>query len=68
MTKLLGAIGDRMLATFVPKAKAGACACQPGYSYWQYRCSAHLQQRRWCTDKCDCSYTCGSWQTTFTIC
>ncbi|GAA0923058.1 hypothetical protein [Virgisporangium aurantiacum] len=68
MAKMLESIGDRMLAVLVPKARAGACPCRPGDTFYQYRCVAHLQQRRKCTDKCDCSYTCGAWQNTFTIC
>ena len=68
MAKMLGSIGDRMLNVFVPKARAGACPCQAGAGYYQYRCSAHLQQRRWCVDQCNCSVKCGAWQTTLTIC
>ena len=69
MVKKLGSISDRMLAVFLPTSRAGACPCRPGgEGHYQTRCSAHLIQRRWCVDKCDCSLSCGSWQTTFTIC
>lgn len=68
MRQKLGVIADRMLATFLPKERAGACPCRPGEGYYQYRCVGHLQQRRWCVDSCNCSATCGGWQNTLTTC
>jgi hypothetical protein len=69
MKQLLGSIGDRMLAAFLPQERAGACPCQGGgEGHYEYRCSGHLQQRRWCVDTCNCGTSCGSWQTTFTTC
>jgi len=69
MGQRLGSIGDRMLALFLPKARAGACPCQPGgEGHYQYRCFGHLIARRWCVDTCNCALNCGPWQNTMTIC
>ncbi|GAA0896056.1 hypothetical protein [Virgisporangium aurantiacum] len=62
MREKVGSIGDRMLAVFVPRERAGACPCRPGGDgHYQYRCNGLDYQRRWCVDTCNCSFNCGSW-------
>jgi hypothetical protein len=65
MRDLLNTAADRMLGLFLPKARAGACACFPGDGYYQYRCyGGQLNQRRWCNYNCHCTgVTCGAWVT-----
>ncbi len=65
MRNLLNRAADRMLGTFLPRSRAGACACFPGDGYYQYRCyQGQTNQRRWCNYTCNCnSVTCGGWVT-----
>jgi hypothetical protein len=57
MTKIIGRLGDRLLNTFAPKAKASACYCsaQP-YCFNTFGGAAH----QWCSYNCNCVESCGS--------
>ncbi|SNT65476.1 hypothetical protein SAMN05421812_12329 [Asanoa hainanensis] len=60
----IASLGDRLLSSLVPKAKASA-ACPP--SFYQYRCYRNgvsgLYQRRSCIYIAGCLVSCGSWVT-----
>jgi hypothetical protein len=64
MQRTLRTLSDRALGLFLPKARAGACACGPwDGGFYQYRCYlGQFNQRRWCTYNCTCATVCGSWQ------
>lgn len=65
MRQMLDSVGDRMLSMFLPKAKAGACACGiwDGTTY-EYRClGGQENQKRSCHLNCTCAKVCSSWVT-----
>jgi hypothetical protein len=63
MRQTLNSISDRMLSAFVPKAKAGACACFPSDGSWsERRCyKGQYDQRRTCHYGCLCNIVCTAW-------
>ncbi|RSM59802.1 hypothetical protein DMB66_26495 [Actinoplanes sp. ATCC 53533] len=63
MRQALHSVSDRMLGLFLPKARAGACACFPSDSHYEYRCAGFTYQRRWCRYSCTCNKTCDAWVT-----
>lgn len=50
--RIIGYAADRMLAAFVPKAKAGACCAEAGCYYSTFGCSPGWAQK--CCWDCNC--------------
>lgn len=62
MRQALHSVSDRMLGMFLPKARAGACACFPSDNYYQYRCyRGQINERRLVKFSCTCVVSYGPW-------
>ena len=72
MRSTVNALSDRLLNRFVPKAKAGACACGPWDSGWEHWCQVgQFGPTRWeayCTYNCNCVPYCTNTHDTYQGC
>ena len=58
MPHTINVLSDRLLSMFVPKAKAGACACGPAFNGWYFYCKENQRWKAYCTFTCSCNQTC----------
>ena len=69
MRQALHSVSDSVLELFVPRARAGACACFPSDSYYEYRCrQGGVKQRRIVRFSCTCVKSYGAWTDTAQDC